>query len=156
MGTGFAGLCVAIKLLQKGIDNIVLLERADAVGGTWRDNCYPGAACDVPSKLYSFSFETNPNWSRSFGTQEEILNYIQQCSTKYGVEPRIRFNAEVVGAEFDKDSASWQVRCQDGRIFHSKALVSGCGAFSKPATPDIPGLDKFEGDILHTARWQPD
>ena len=156
VGTGFAGLCVAIRLLEAGIQNIVLLERADGVGGTWRDNCYPGAACDVPSNLYSFSFESNPNWTRSFGTQSEILAYIQHCARKYNIEPLIRFNSEVVGATFVRESARWQVRCADGRTFAGRALVSGCGAFSKPALPDIPGLSDFEGDILHTARWRAD
>lgn len=155
VGTGFSGLCMAIKLREAGIRNVLLLERASTLGGTWRDNCYPGAACDVPSNLYSFSFEPSPSWSRVYGTQGEILNYLQHCARKYELEPLTRFGTEVTGAVFDATLGQWQITCQDGTHIHSRVLVSGCGAFSKPALPDIPGIESFQGDVIHTARWNP-
>ena len=102
VGSGFAGLGMAIRLKQAGIDDFVVLEQAGDVGGTWRDNHYPGAACDVPSYLYSFSFEPNPRWSRSFGEQKEILAYLNHCADKYGLRSHLRFNTRVEGASFDE------------------------------------------------------
>lgn len=156
IGTGFSGLCVAIKLKQAGIDDFVILERSGTVGGTWRDNHYPGAACDVPSYLYSFSFEPNPNWSHSYGRQPEILEYTQRCAEKYDLMSHMRFNTDVQGARFNSHSNRWEVEASNGATYRGRTLVTGCGAFSKPSTPDIPGIDDFEGQIFHTADWNHD
>ncbi len=153
VGTGFAGLAVAILLKQAGIHDFTLLEQADEVGGTWRDNHYPGAACDVMSHLYSFSFEPNPSWSRSFAPQREILDYLRRCADAYGIRPHIRFRSTVTRARWDERDATWEVETSDGRVRRARALISGCGGLSRPATPDIPGLDRFEGPSFHSARW---
>jgi cation diffusion facilitator CzcD-associated flavoprotein CzcO len=153
VGTGFAGIGTAISLLKAGVTSFTLLERAGDVGGTWRDNHYPGAACDVESHLYSFSFEPNPDWTRTFARQAEILEYLRRCATKYGVYPHIRFNAGVSGARWDEASARWHVRLEDGDTLTARVLVSACGGLSRPARPDIPGLDRFEGRKFHSARW---
>jgi cyclohexanone monooxygenase len=156
VGTGFAGLGTAIKLKQAGIHNFVILEKDDGVGGTWRVNNYPGAACDVQSHLYSFSFEQNPNWSRQFAEQKEILAYLEHCADKYELRPHLRCNVEVKRATFNEDSALWQLELSSGQKLSSRFLVSGCGGLSKPSYPRIAGLEGFQGDIFHTARWRHD
>lgn len=153
IGAGFAGVGLAIQLKQHGIDDFVILEKADTVGGTWRDNRYPGAACDVPSHLYSFSFEPKSDWSRKFAPQAEILAYIQRCVDKHRLASRIRLNTEVASAEFDAAAGVWQVRCIDGRQYLARALVSACGQLNRPAYPRIPGLKRFAGETFHSARW---
>jgi cation diffusion facilitator CzcD-associated flavoprotein CzcO len=156
IGTGFAGIGMAIRLRQAGFDDFLILERADDVGGTWRDNHYPGAACDVESHFYSFSFEQNPNWSHMFARQGEIWDYMRGCVDKYGLRPRIRFGAAVARARFDEATRTWEVDAADGRRFRARVLVAGCGGLSRPAKPDIPGLAAFEGASFHSARWQDD
>ena len=156
IGTGFSGLCTAIRLKQAGIEDFVVLERADDVGGTWRDNHYPGCACDVQSHLYSFSFEPNPEWSRQFATQPEIWAYLRKCAQKYGVLSHVRFGANVQSARFDEASATWHVRCEDGREFQSQVVVSGAGALSNPMVPQTPGLERFGGEVFHSAQWRHD
>ncbi|MGO8992444.1 MAG: flavin-containing monooxygenase [Polyangiaceae bacterium] len=153
IGTGFAGLGMGIRLKQAGFHDFTILEQASGVGGTWRDNHYPGAACDVPSYLYSFSFEQNPRWSRSFGAQDEILAYLNHCTDKYGLRPHIRFNVEVTRASFDERAGLWTVGTSDGKTLRARALVSGTGGLSRPSYPDIPGLDSFQGKKFHSARW---
>jgi len=154
IGAGFAGVGLAIRLKQCGIEDFLLLEKACAVGGTWRDNSYPGAACDVPSHLYSFSFEPKTNWTRKFAPQAEIFAYIQQCVSKHELAAQISFNTEVASAEFDAVAGVWQVHCTDGRHYRARALVSACGQLNRPAYPRIPGLDSFAGERFHSARWQ--
>lgn len=154
IGAGFAGVGLAIQLKQRGIEDFLIVEKAAAVGGTWRDNSYPGAACDVPSHLYSFSFEPKTNWSRKFAPQAEIFAYIQQCVSKHGLAAQISFNTEVASAEFDAVAGVWQVHCSDGRNFRARALVSACGQLNRPAYPRIPGLESFTGARFHSARWQ--
>jgi len=153
VGTGFSGLCMAIQLRQAGIESFVVLEQAERVGGTWRENTYPGAACDVPSHLYSFSFEQNPTWTRAFSPQREILDYLERCADKYQVRPAIRFGFAVESASFDEHTGRWTVRARDGRVVVARALVLGNGALHVPALPDIPGLDSFRGKRFHSARW---
>ena len=153
VGTGFAGLGMAIRLAQAGITRFSLLERADDIGGTWRDNHYPGAACDVESHLYSFSFEPNPDWTRTFAGQREILEYLKGCAKKYDLYSHIRFGAGVSGARWDEASRLWNVRLEDGVTLTARVLVPGCGALSRPGRPDIPGLDRFQGKQFHSARW---
>jgi cation diffusion facilitator CzcD-associated flavoprotein CzcO len=152
VGTGFAGLGMAIRLRQQGMTDFVVLERAEDVGGTWRDNTYPGCACDVPSHLYSFSFELNPHWSRSFSGQQEIWDYLRHCTDRYGVRPHIRFDHEVLDAAWDHAERRWQVRTNQGE-FTCDALITGTGALSEPSIPDIPGLDSFQGKVFHSAEW---
>jgi cation diffusion facilitator CzcD-associated flavoprotein CzcO len=153
IGSGFAGLGMAIGLKRAGIDDFVVLEQADEVGGTWRDNHYPGAACDVESHLYSYSFEPNPSWTRAFAPQSEILDYLVHCAEKYGVRPHIRFRTSAVRARFDEATASWEVETSDGQRLRARIVVSACGPLSRPALPDVPGLAAFGGKTFHSARW---
>src|SRR5437588_10835725 len=138
IGSGFAGLGMAIKLKQAGEDNFLVLEQADSVGGTWRANTYPGCACDVPSHLYCFSFEPNPNWSRMFASQPEIRAYLEHCTDQYGVRAHIRFNAPVTAARFDEDAALWHVEAGDAS-YTARVVVAGFGPLSRPAYPRIDG-----------------
>jgi len=153
IGAGFAGIGMAVALQRAGVHDFVLLERSHDVGGVWRDNSYPGAACDVPSHLYSFSFEPNPNWSSTFAPQAEIHAYLQHCARKYALAPHIRFGAEVASARYDEDRAQWHVTLTDGSTLCAALLISGTGQLSKPAMPRIPGLDNFKGHAFHSARW---
>lgn len=153
IGTGFAGLGMAIDLLRQQRRNFVLLEKATEVGGTWRENTYPGCACDVQSHLYSFSFEPNPHWSRMFPSQGELFTYLQRCAEKYQVMPHIRFGSEMTSAEFDDVTRRWRVTTQDGRRFTCRALVLGTGPLHRPSYPTLPGLADFEGPVFHSAEW---
>ncbi len=153
IGAGFAGLGMAIGLKRRRFDDFVVLERAEEVGGTWRDNHYPGAACDVESHLYSYSFEPNRAWTRAFAPQKEILDYLVRCTDKYGVRPHIRFGTAVVRARFDEQTATWEVETQSGQALRTRVLVSACGPLSKPSLPDIRGLETFQGKTFHSARW---
>jgi cation diffusion facilitator CzcD-associated flavoprotein CzcO len=153
IGAGFAGIGMAIALRQAGITDFAVLERAGEVGGTWRDNHYPGAACDVESHLYSFSFEPNPDWTRAFAGQREILEYMKHCADKYGVRPFIRFRASVKRARWDEGAGRWHVELDDGVVLTARVLISGCGGLSRPAHPDIVGLGRFAGRIFHSSQW---
>jgi cation diffusion facilitator CzcD-associated flavoprotein CzcO len=153
VGAGFAGIGLAIGLKRAGIHDFVVLERAADVGGTWRENRYPGAACDVESHLYSYSFEPNPNWTRQFTTQPEILEYIRRSADKYGILPHIRFRSEVSRAVFDERSARWTVETTAGESFSTRVLVTACGPLTRPALPDIAGLASFAGRVFHSAEW---
>lgn len=153
IGTGFAGLCAAIKLKQQGENNFVILERNSQLGGTWYDNRYPGAACDVESHLYSFSFEPNPNWSRQFSPQQEILAYMNATAAKYDLLKHIQFNIEVTQAFFDETTAIWTLQTQTNQQFSAPVIISCTGGLSQPAYPDIKGITSFKGTCFHTARW---
>ncbi len=153
LGAGFSGIGMAIALLKAGRASFTVLEKGADVGGTWRDNHYPGAACDVPSHLYSFSFEQNPHWSRMYPTQSEIHDYLRRTADKYGVTPRIRFNTTAVHCGWDDATGMWRVRTGDGRTLTARAVVSGMGFLSRPALPQITGIDKFEGRVFHSAEW---
>src|SRR5574337_116970 len=156
IGSGYAGLCVAIRLAQAGLRDFVLLEQADAIGGTWRENSYPGAACDIPSHLYSFSFEPNPNWSRLYPTQPELRAYVEHCVDKYGLRPHVRCSQRVTALRFDEQNSVWRVRTEGGGDLQARVVVSATGGLSRPALPDIPGLDAFGGAVFHSARWNHD
>jgi len=156
VGTGFSGLGMAIRLKKAGIQDFVVVERAARIGGTWRDNRYPGVACDVPAHLYSYSFEPNPHWSRMFAPQSEILAYLEHCADKYGVRSHIHFSTEVVSAKFDPISGLWTATTSGGHTYRARALICGGGVLSKPTFPDIPGVDRFKGKAFHTARWDHD
>ena len=153
IGAGFAGVGLAIQLQKRGIDDFLVLEKAASVGGTWRDNHYPGAACDVPSHLYSYSFEPKTDWSRKFAPQAEIVAYIQHCVDKHQLAGKIRCNTEVASAEFEQASGLWRVIGKDGEHYLAQALVSACGQLNQPAYPRIPGLESFAGEAFHSARW---
>jgi len=155
IGTGFGGLGAAIALLRSGRRDFVMLERAESVGGTWRDNTYPGCACDVPSHLYSFSFAPNPAWSRSFSPQPEIRRYLEDVTDRYQLRRHIRFGTEVTEARWDDGAARWRLRTSRGEL-SADVLVSAAGPLSAPSLPDISGLDTFPGQVFHSARWDHD
>ncbi len=153
VGAGFAGLCMAIRLKRAGITDFTILERAEEIGGTWRDNHYPGAACDVESHLYSFSFEPNPRWTRHFASQREILDYLLHCTEKFGLRSHIRFGTAVQRARLHEPSGSWILETNRDQAFRARALVLACGGLSRPAYPDIRGLGAFQGVAFHSSRW---
>jgi cation diffusion facilitator CzcD-associated flavoprotein CzcO len=155
VGAGFSGLCMAIRLRREGIEDFTVLERADEVGGTWRDNTYPGCQCDIPSALYSFSFAPNPDWSRFYPLQSEIRDYLRRCARDFGVMPHIRFGHEVLGADWDDDAGHWRLETAGGPLT-ADVLVGGMGGLSAPAVPEIPGLESFEGTVFHSATWDHD
>lgn len=145
-----------MQLRRAGLDDFVILEQADGLGGTWRDNSYPGAACDVPAVLYSFSFEPNPEWSHRYARQPEILAYLERCADKYDLRRKIRFGAEVRHARFDAVTGQWLVEVADGSRVRARILISGTGQLSRPFIPDIPGRAAFHGCSFHSARWRHD
>lgn len=153
IGSGFGGLCMAIRLKQAGLHNFLILEQSAQPGGTWRDNAYPGAACDVPSHLYSFSFEPKPDWTRHYAPQQEILAYTQHCIDKYGLRAHLRCNAKVTAANFVADSGRWQIQLADGSNQVADIVVSASGGLSRPAYPNISGLSRFAGKLFHSAQW---
>ncbi|WP_428422596.1 flavin-containing monooxygenase [Methylibium sp.] len=153
IGAGFAGLGMAIRLQQDGIDDFAILERADAVGGTWRDNRYPGCACDVPSHLYSYSFEPNPHWTRAYAPWHEIRDYLEHCVRKYRLSPHLRFGAALHEARWDAAAGRWQVLTTDGRRYSAPVLIAGLGGLSNPALPRIDGMERFAGPSVHSAAW---
>ena len=152
VGAGFSGLCMAIRLMQEGIEDFVVLERAAEVGGTWRDNTYPGCQCDIPSVLYSLSFAPNPEWSRFYPLQEEIRDYLRRVASDFGVLPHIRFGHAVTGADWDDDRDCWRIETGNGTL-DADVLIGGMGGLSEPSLPDIPGLERFDGTIFHSAQW---
>ncbi|MGF2685665.1 flavin-containing monooxygenase [Marinobacter sp. DUT-3] len=156
IGTGFGGLCMAIQLKQAGFESFTMLEKAGNVGGTWRDNTYPGAACDVQSHFYSYSFEPKHDWSRKFGLQKELLGYMESCVDKYGLTSHIQFHQEVTRADFDEASNTWTVTTQDGQQRIADVVVSATGQLNQPAYPNIEGMDRFKGTLFHSARWDHD
>jgi cation diffusion facilitator CzcD-associated flavoprotein CzcO len=151
VGAGFAGLGAAVKLDGAGRRDFVILEKGDSVGGTWRDNTYPGCACDVQSHLYSFSFAPNPNWSHLFARQPEIRAYLEGIADRYGLRDRIRFGVTVTGAEWD--GARWTVQTADGDTVRARVVIWGTGPLHEPSIPEIEGLDRFAGTVFHSARW---
>lgn len=155
IGSGFGALAVAIELTKAGHTDLRLWERSDDIGGVWRDNTYPGAGCDVPSPLYSYSFEPNPDWSRRYALQEEIEAYIKKVARKYGITPLVQFGREVVAATFDDEAASWTVAFADASAEPETVdiLISAVGQLSRPRLPDIKGVDSFEGTSFHSAEW---
>ncbi|MFF3740266.1 flavin-containing monooxygenase [Streptomyces sp. NPDC002566] len=155
IGSGFGGLGAAVRLRREGITDFVVLERAGGVGGTWRDNSYPGCACDVPSHLYSFSFAPNPEWPRTFSGQEHIRAYLEHVTDTYGLRPHLRFDSEVKRMTWDAERLRWDIETASGAL-SADVVVSATGPLSDPKIPDIPGLDSFPGKVFHSARWDHD
>lgn len=156
IGAGSSGLCLGMHLKRAGIDDFVMLDKAEALGGTWWYNTYPGAECDVQSHLYQFSFEQKNDWSRPFGPQAEILDYLNHCADKYDLKPHIHFNTAIKQASWQEDAATWRVVTESGEILEPQILVSALGMFNKIVMPSIPGIDQFEGQSFHSARWEHD
>ncbi|HTE54795.1 MAG TPA: NAD(P)/FAD-dependent oxidoreductase [Kofleriaceae bacterium] len=156
IGTGFSGLAMAIQLERSGRADFLLLERSDTLGGTWRDNHYPGCACDVPAHLYSFSFAPNPDWSSAYAPQPEIRAYVERCAARYRLADRIRYGADVTTARLDEARAEWTITTADGRVFVADAVVAAVGGLSRPMVPRLPGLERFAGRTWHSAAWDHD
>jgi cation diffusion facilitator CzcD-associated flavoprotein CzcO len=156
IGAGFAGIGTAIKLKEAGVTDIALFDRGDRVGGTWRENTYPGAACDIPSHWYSFSFEPRADWSRRFPPQHEVLEYLEHCTRKYDLTRHLRLNTEIAKATFEQDAGRWRLDLGDGTTHHADVLVAATGQLSRPAYPRVEGIESFEGVAFHSASWNHD
>jgi cation diffusion facilitator CzcD-associated flavoprotein CzcO len=152
IGAGMSGIGAAIHMRRAGIEDFVVLERSGEPGGTWRDNTYPGCACDVPTALYSYSFAPKPDWSRAFAPQEEIRRYLLDVAAEHGVADRIQCGADVLAADWDEGRRRWQIRTSAGE-YAAQVLVSATGPWSEPVIPDLPGLESFEGKVFHSSRW---
>jgi cation diffusion facilitator CzcD-associated flavoprotein CzcO len=152
IGAGFSGLGAAIRAKQSGFDDFVVLDRADEVGGTWQANTYPGCACDVPSHLYSFSFAPNPDWSETYSAQPEIHAYLRRCARDFGLARHLRLGREVTAAAWDEDARRWVLDTPGGPVF-ARVLIAAMGPLTEPRIPPLPGLDRFEGAVFHSARW---
>ncbi|MFD4031607.1 flavin-containing monooxygenase [Streptomyces sp. NPDC058637] len=156
IGSGFGGLGAAVRLRREGITDFLILERAGSVGGTWRDNSYPGCACDVPSHLYSFSFAPNPDWPRTFSGQEHIRAYLEHVADTFGLRPHLRLGHEVTLMRWDNERLYWVIESANGTTVTADVVVSATGPLSDPKLPDIPGLADFPGKVFHSAQWDPD
>ncbi|AFM15928.1 putative flavoprotein involved in K+ transport [Mycolicibacterium chubuense NBB4] len=153
IGAGFTGLGTAIRLRQAGVDDIVIAERSDRVGGTWRDNTYPGVACDIPSLLYSFSFVKNPSWSRTYPSGAEICDHIEELTDRHGLRPLIRLNTEVTGLSFDERAGVWTANIKGRKRIAARTVVLAAGPLSDHTWPDIRGIDSYRGRKIHSAAW---
>lgn len=153
IGAGFAGLGTAIKLREAGVHNVAILERASEVGGTWRDNQYPGAACDIPSNLYSFSFAPNPNWSRSYSGSKEILGYVHSLVNDFGLEKLIQYQQNVTRVELDDAQGLWMIHTDSGRVWKGKTVIMASGPLANASFPKIRGIENFKGKKIHSAQW---
>ena len=153
VGTGFSGICLAIKLKNEGINDFIILEKADDLGGTWRENTYPGAECDIPSALYSFSFEPYPYWEYKWSHQPQILDYLKFCAKKYDIYPHIHFNKEMVSAHWNENESQWKLKTKDGKLYKSKLFVTAIGQLHHPSFPNLGGINRFKGESFHSAKW---
>jgi len=156
IGAGFGGIGMAIRLKQAGIESFTIFERASEIGGTWRDNTYPGAACDVPSHAYSLSFEPYPGWTRKFSPAEEIQAYLLRLVEKWGLRRHLRLGTAITEARFEEERGAWTLTTSRGEGVTARVVVSAVGGLVDPALPDIKGLESFGGEIFHTARWNHD
>jgi len=154
VGAGFSGIGMAARLRTMGIEDFVVLDRGNDLGGTWRDNSYPGATCDVPSNLYSYSFALNPDWTRTFPSQSEIWDYMRDCVDRFEVGGHLRYGQSVDEARWDEEAQRWVVRTAAGEEFRAPVLIWATGPLSEPSIPDFPGLDGFRGKVFHSARWE--
>ncbi len=156
IGAGFAGIGMAIQLRKAGIESFTIFERADDIGGTWRDNTYPGAACDVPSHVYSLSFEPCPDWTHKFAPSAEIQGYLLRLVEKWQLRRHLRTGTEIAAARFDEERGAWTLTTKGGETFAARVVVSGVGGLVDPALPNIDGIGSFAGQMFHTARWNHD
>ncbi len=156
IGAGFSGICAAIKLREAGIDNFIIAEKTGGISGTWFDNAYPGAACDVPSHLYSFSFAPNPNWSRRFSPAPEIRRYVEKTVTDYDIQKHIRPHTHIVSAVFDTRKALWNVIDKNGTTYSARFVIASVAILGTPQLPSIKGINNFNGPAFHSARWDHD
>lgn len=156
IGAGFGGLAAAYELSRDGLAEVTVLEKAHDIGGVWRENTYPGAACDVPSNLYSYSFARKTDWGRRYAEQPDILGYIHDTADRFGLRKLVRTGVEVTSAQFDESTATWRVTTSSGDVFEADVLVPAVGQLSRPALPNIPGLDTFAGPSFHSAQWRHD
>src|SRR5262249_4388063 len=156
VGAGFSGIGMAIKLREAGVDSFVVIEKSEELGGTWYDNQYPGCACDVPSHLYSYSFDCNPGWTTMFSGQREIHDYLKSCAERYGVMPHLRLKTRLNEAVWDEGASRWRARLDNGDVIEARVIVSGMGALHIPRCPDVPGVDRFKGPAFHSATWNHD
>jgi cation diffusion facilitator CzcD-associated flavoprotein CzcO len=152
VGAGFGGLGMAIRLKKQGIDDFVVIERGDDVGGTWWANSYPGCQCDIPSNLYSFSFARNPDWDRAYPMRDQIHDYLRECAERFGILPHTRLNCELLGATWVADAQRWELETSGGPLA-AQVLVAAPGLLSEPSSPSLPGLERFQGNAFHTASW---
>jgi cation diffusion facilitator CzcD-associated flavoprotein CzcO len=155
LGAGFSGLGMAIRLREQGVEDFLVLERHEEVGGTWWANTYPGCACDVPSHLYSYSFAPNPDWSQTYSPQPEIRDYLRRCAREHDLYRSIRFGTTVEQADWDDDAGRWTLQTSDGPV-SARVLIAGMGPLTEPKLPDLRGLERFEGRVFHSARWDHD
>jgi cation diffusion facilitator CzcD-associated flavoprotein CzcO len=155
VGSGFSGLGMAIRLKQAGMNDFVVLERADEVGGTWQANTYPGCACDVPSHLYSFSFAPNPEWTQTYSPQPEIWDYLRRCADDFGVRPHVQLGCAVESATWLEGERRWDIETSRG-TYRARVVIAGMGPLTEPKIPDLPGLEDFQGETFHSARWNHD
>jgi cation diffusion facilitator CzcD-associated flavoprotein CzcO len=153
IGGGASGIGAAIRLRQAGLTDFVLLEKRETLGGTWRDNTYPGCVCDVPSALYSYSFAPNPDWTRLFAGQREIRAYLDDVAARHSVLPHVRFGVEVTRARFRPDAARWEIETSGGESLTARVLLAAAGPWHEANVPDIPGLSTFDGPAFHSSRW---
>jgi cation diffusion facilitator CzcD-associated flavoprotein CzcO len=153
LGAGFGGIGAAIQLRKAGIDSFTIFERAGEIGGTWRDNSYPGAACDVPSHVYSLSFEPNSQWSRRFSESHEIQAYLLGLVEKWGLRSHLRLGTEIVDARFDEQTGIWRLTTGNNETFRARFVIAAVGGLVDPSLPDIKGIQSFSGEVFHTARW---
>ena len=156
IGAGFSGLGAAVRFKRAGFHRLTIVDRGDEVGGTWRDNTYPGCACDVPSHLYSFSFDPKFDWARRYAEQSQIQAYLKHIADSHGLRPHLRLGVEVQRAVWDEGRQVWLVHVEGGEVLEGDVLVSGVGALVKPSLPNLPGLESFAGPVVHTARWRHD
>lgn len=156
VGAGFGGVGIGIKLREAGIEQFTIFERGESVGGVWRANTYPGAACDVPSHLYSFSFAPGHHWSRRYAPQPEILHYLEQTAHDFGITAHLRLGTEIIAATFDAETGRWTLLTDGGERHEFDLLVTACGQLTRPAIPRVEGIDEFEGPVFHSAEWDHD
>ena len=154
IGMGFSGIGAAIKLLESDIDNIAIYEKSDGIGGTWHENRYPGAACDVPSHLYCYSFAPNPDWSHVYARQSEIKEYLENIVNDYELMPYVNFSVKVTDLILDEASGLWEVHFANNDIIQAHHIIHGGGGLHQPFIPDFNGLTKFDGEVMHTAQWR--
>ena len=155
VGAGISGIAAAVKLNKVGYDNYIVIEKADRVGGAWRENTYPGCGCDVPSALYSFSFAPSYKWSHLFAKQPEILSYLEEVTEQFDLQQKIEFNNELMNAKWDEDKHLWQLETQKG-IYQAKTVIFSTGPITEPSMPRLKGIETFKGEMFHSARWNHD